>query len=171
MSSAIEKYLIQIQAVTNTAGIYAYRGQQDAQWPLRSAATRRLVDELGSDILSDTDFLQIYIDYHLNTLVEPARTRGFGHQVGGQLSDLQVLAKLQHFGAPTGLLDFTWSPLVALWFASEDLSCDGTLFLVNTNDPIRAILIAGEETREQLATVFLSYYWLSASGVLGTHCS
>ena len=40
-------------------------------------------------------------------------------------SPLQLLARLQHFGAATGLLDFSYSPLVALWFACEDPSPRG----------------------------------------------
>ncbi len=55
---------------------------------------------------------------------------------------MQLLAKLQHFGAATGLIDFTWDPLVALWFASE--SCldkegnetDGKVFAVNLGDAL-----------------------------------
>ena len=45
---------------------------------------------------------------------------GLGVEDGREVSDLQLLAKLQHFGAATGRLDFTWSPLVALWFASDE---------------------------------------------------
>ena len=129
MSSAIEKYLGQIRGIMDPAGIYAYRGQQDWEWPLYSAATRRLVRELGDVILADPHFGRMYVTYHKNTLIEPARSRGFGQQDGGRLSDLQLVAKLQHFGAPTGLLDFSWSPLVALWFASEDTGCDGETIL------------------------------------------
>ena len=113
MATNLENYLVQIQDATQITGIYAYRGQQDSQWPLHSAATRRLINEHGSDVVRDQDFPELYVDYHRETLVEPARTRGFGFQSGRQLSDVQLLARLQHFGAATGLLDFTWSPLVA----------------------------------------------------------
>lgn len=150
MALAIEKYLIQIQDVTKTAGIYAYRGQQDSQWALHSAATRRLIEEYGEAIVGDPEFQNLYINYHRDVLIEPARTRGFGSEPGRRLSDVELLAKLQHFGAATGLLDFSWSPLVALWFACEDPTRDGRLFMVNTNDPIGVARIPSEETAQQL---------------------
>lgn len=40
----------------------------------------------------------------------------------GDLSALQLFALLQHFDAPTRLLDVTFNPLVAGWFAVEDES-------------------------------------------------
>ena len=154
MTGTLEKYLVQIQDASQVLGVYAYRGQRNSQWPLHSAATRRLIKEHGSDIVRDEDFPGLYVDYHRETLVEPARTRGFGSQSGRRLSDLQLLAKLQHFGAATGLLDFTWSPLVALWFASEDQTCDGKLFVVNTNDAIRVAKVSSDEAVQNLTTVF-----------------
>ena len=172
MASTIGKYLVQMQDATQIAGIYAYRGQHDSQWLLHSAATRRLVQEHGTDALGDTDFPQMYINYHRDTLIDPARIRGFCSESGRRLSDLEVLAKLQHFGAATGLLDFTWNPLVALWFACEDATRDGKLFAVNTNDPILVARVSTDETAQTTTAVFspdagsfrLSYWEPTLSG-------
>ena len=155
MTSTFEKYLAQIREATITTGAYAYRGQECSQWPLRSGATRRLIAEHGTDIVQDPDFQQLYTDYHRNTLIEPARTQGFGFEAGRRLSDLQVLAKLQHLGSPTGLLDFTWSPLVALWFACQDPAHDGKVFVINTNDPILVAKVSSDEAFQDLDTIFL----------------
>ena len=176
MASTIGKYFVQIQDAAQIAGIYAYRGQSDSQWPLRSAATRRLFQEHGNDALSDPDYPAVYINYHRDTLIEPARVRGFGSESGRRLSDLEVLAKLQHFGAATGLLDFTWNPLVALWFACEDATRDGKLFAVNTNDPILVSRISTDDTAQTATAVFsgdassfrLSYWEPTLSGDAST---
>ena len=50
-------------------------------------------------------------------MVEQARRRGYARDKAGELKDLQIMANLQHAGAATCLIDFTKSPMVALWFA------------------------------------------------------
>ena len=147
MSSVIGKYLETIREFTSEPGIYAYRGQANSKWKLHSSATRRLLKEARNDgevrkQLENPNFTTKYIDYH-HELIKRAHTSGFGIEGGRQVTDLQLLAKLQHFRAATGLLDFTWSPFVALWFACERIDDkDGAIFIVNTNDPfcVREIL-------------------------------
>lgn len=154
MGSSLEKYLQQIRDATSKPGVYAYRGQSSAEWSLHSAATRRLTENLGDGALIAPEFSKVYIDYHRETLVDAARTRGFGIETGRDISDLQLLAKLQHFGAATGLLDFTWNPLVALWFASRESDSDGRLFVVNANDPIHVAKLPGDPEGQTIAEVF-----------------
>ena len=156
MNGTIEKYLTKIREATSRPGIYAYRGQEDSQWPLHSAATRRLRIEYGDDVLHRADFRDKYRQYHRETLVEPARARGFDVEQGRTVSNLQLLAKLQHFGAATGLLDFTWSPLIALWFASQEPECDGQLFIVNTSSTVEMSLVSSDEKEQDVETIFSS---------------
>ena len=54
---------------------------------------------------------------------------------GQSSTPLQLLAKLQHFGAATGLLDFTHNPLVALWFACDEPGHDGKVFFLSKELP------------------------------------
>ena len=154
MGPSLENYLRQIKDATSKPGVYAYRGQSRAEWPLHSAATRRLTNSLGDGALNAPWFTKVYIDYHRETLVDAARTRGFGVESGRDIPDLQLLAKLQHFGAATGLLDFTWSPLIALWFASRESDSDGKLFVVNANDPIHVAKLPIDPERQTINDVF-----------------
>ena len=154
MASSLEKYLQQIKDATSKPGVYAYRGQSSAEWPLHSAGTRRLTTSLGHNALNAPGFSKIYIDYHREILVDPARTRGFGVETGRDISDIQLLAKLQHFGAATGLLDFTWSPLIALWFASRESNSDGMVFVLNANDPIQVARVSSDLEGQTIDAVF-----------------
>ena len=38
---------------------------------------------------------------------------------------------MQHHGAPTRLIDFTWSPYVAAFFALERTLADGVVWAMN----------------------------------------
>ena len=86
------------------------------------------------------------------------------------MSDIELLAKLQHFGAATGLLDFTWNPLVALWFACDDITVDGKLYVVNTNDPLAVSRLPTDEAAQNIVDVFSNsagaqglFYWEPAA--------
>ena len=104
--------------------------------------------------MDDPEFNELYVSYHRDVLIEPARTRGYGIEAGRDLSDLELLAKLQHFGAETGLIDFSWSPLVALWFASEDPDHDGKFFLMDCSYPIGITKVSGNAYGQALRDVF-----------------
>ncbi len=135
---------------SSSEGKYAFRGQANAEWELHSSATRRLrragrIQTNGSKQTSNGKLWNIYRGYHKEDLIFPARTAGFDIEEGRVVSDLQLLSKLQHFGAATGLIDFTWNPLIALWFACAEhrekgkkgkkgKERDGKVFVVNLND-------------------------------------
>lgn len=55
-------------------------------------------------------------------LIRKARYRGFDLKDGQPMSDFDVLARLQHHGAATRLLDATRNALVGLYFASDAFS-------------------------------------------------
>src|SRR5215472_15161473 len=72
------------------------------------------------------------------------KTEGMMFIERGDLSDIDLLALSQHFGAPTRLLDWTSNPLVALYFSifsseSIDNTNDGIVYVYRskTDDYIR----------------------------------
>ena len=76
-------------------------------------------------------------------------------ELGRELSDLQLLAKLQHLRAATGLLDFSRNPLVGLWFACEEPDAEGNLFVINLNDPIQVAMVSKDDVEQQASRLFL----------------
>ena len=133
-----------------------FRGQAKSYWKLHSTATRRLIKFFNDDecVIEESQFSQMHLVYHRSVLLEPARTLGFGSDSGQRMSDLQLLAKLQHFGAATALIDFTWDPLVALWFACEESSCDGRVFILDLSDCLRFQEITSDVNAQSAEEIF-----------------
>jgi len=101
--------------------IYMWRGQSNEEWLLHSAAYRRVS-------LSGKASERSVVSYE-EYLLEKASHKGFRWVEGRELSDFELLARLQHHGAATRLLDATRSVLVGLYFAcSGNEDAAGLLF-------------------------------------------
>lgn len=76
-------------------------------------------------------------------LINHVRDRKFDHKYGRDLSDLEILGELQHFRAATCLIDFTFNPLVALWFAckpcNDGIHKDGKVAAVLNDHSIKKV--------------------------------
>ncbi len=89
---------------------WSFRGQGRASWGLKTSLERAV---RGLSAADDAE------EYSLRCFKRYAH-----HYVSNLPSDDDMpewLALMQHFGAPTRLLDFTRSPYVALYFALKDL--------------------------------------------------
>lgn len=97
----------------------AWRGHACAKWTLDSGAARRFVNNnaLFRQYRGDASRLESLISRYEADLVGHARLGGHGYANGRRLSDLELLALLQHHGAATRLVDFTSNVFIALWFA------------------------------------------------------
>lgn len=93
-----------------------YRGLANVNWRVESAAYRRIEASEGAP-----ENHRVFKNYTLQ-LLEKASNRGLRLHEGRMLSHLELLAQLQHFGAATCLIDFTYNPLAALWFACREQS-------------------------------------------------
>ena len=108
-----------------------FRGIPNEDYKIEASAYRRLRREEDKNL---GKFLEINEE-----LIKDARLRGYDQKNGRELSDLEMLAELQHYRAATCLIDFTYNAQIALWFAcqpnSESLS-NGKVVAVR-NNPVR----------------------------------
>ena len=103
---------------------WAFRGHRHEEFPLDTALSRY--------------FRNFHVDPRAWPQQEGRILRVFkrkAHQFLAQPpdpeDDFQWLALMQHHGAPTRLLDFTWSPYVAAFFALERATGDAAVWALN----------------------------------------
>ncbi|MBO3697467.1 FRG domain-containing protein [Roseivirga sp. E12] len=113
---------------SETLRVRYWRGQSNVNWRLDSGAYRRVQRDLrpGQDVNDE-------IRNYETRLLDYATHQGYRYHEGRDLSDFELLAKLQHHGAATRLIDFSCSALTALWFCVSSLPDDmGLLIGLNT---------------------------------------
>lgn len=102
---------------------WAFRGHTDASWKLVSTLSRYLSDfQVHRDawVTQETRILRIFRrKAHLLATYLPIEGDAF-----------EWLALMQHHGAPTRLLDVTWSPFVAAFFALERATKDAAIWAI-----------------------------------------
>lgn len=102
---------------------WAFRGQLDAQWPLFSSLSRYLQSfgiHRDAWSIQESRILRIF----------RRKSHHFLARVPDEEATFEWLALMQHHGAPTRLLDFTWSPYVAAFFALERAVSDAAIWAI-----------------------------------------
>lgn len=130
--AGLEDYIGYIGDIATSEKNYLYRGQEDVEWQVTSSALRRL--ELKEEYTaSDDSFPYVYLDYLLQIIYDVKLNYPSTYR---NLFPLECMAHLQHNGVATGLIDFTFNPLVALWFACahEKTDTNGKMIILE-NDP------------------------------------
>ena len=113
-------------------GMILYRGLADADWEVESSGHRRI--RISEDLESKS-LLAITFQSYIDRLLDEAGLQGFRVRQGKILSDLEMLAEMQHYGAATCLIDFTTNPLNALYFACrEETDKAGKVVAMSTDD-------------------------------------
>ena len=130
-------------------GNYLFRGISNQKYDIAEAsAYRRLPEDEERTVAK---LLEIN-----RNLINQSRQQGHDIEQGRQLSDLELLGKLQHFRAATCLIDFTYSAQVALWFAcmfSSEEGANGKVVAVG-NDPYKI-----KEVLPNMLSVEIDYFF------------
>src|SRR5204862_5090471 len=103
---------------------WAFRGERDERWPLYSSLSRYLQNfgvARAAWPEQEGRILRIF----------KRKAHQFLERPPDWEDDFQWLALMQHHGAPTRLIDFTWSPYVAAFFALERTLSDGVVWAMN----------------------------------------
>ena len=137
-------------------GLYLFRGVSNAEYKIQASAYRRLIDERDQ---TPANLLEIN-----KRMIDDARLQGHDQKNGDRLSDLELLAELQHYGAATCLIDFTYSAQVALWMACGQDSKDsaagkvfnGKVFAVDISDPNRFQKVTSQLLKKDIDCFFNS---------------
>ena len=112
---------------------WVFRGQEDSKWPL-STTFEREANRYNHNARAWNNLER--------TLLHEFIKGGYRYvqNAPGYSSTLQWLAMMQHFGAPTRLLDFTKSPYIAAFFAlSGQVGSHFTIWAINRQELERVL--------------------------------
>lgn len=140
-----------LRAILDLHGYYGdretwlWRGQANSG-QLLSPGVHTRIDRAGRT-LDDDEVVRV-----TEELLQHARAARLDVHEGTALPDLALLARLQHHGAATPLLDISLDPLVALYMAvvspsSADDSQDGVVFAIRKPQPHERTKIEPFDTR------------------------
>jgi len=139
LTSWAEFLAVVAEQYASRPGARVWRGQSDARWPLQSSLDR-LLKTCGRE--SDPTIRED----HLQRFKFAARGRR-GANPAPLTTENDWWALAQHYGLATPLLDWTWSPHVALYFAfSEDLGTEARAVFALDQSAIREHSEAGRDS-------------------------
>lgn len=160
--SSLIDYINQISIITESERGYLYRGQRNTAWQVNSSAYRRLEistnpSEQESERRYDRspELLRFQHRDYLVHIVDEIQLKY--PSTYRDLQPLERMAHLQHNKVATGLIDFTFNPLVALWFACDKENDEDTngkvIVLENDSEKIKTINTF-EDLQRNLETFF-----------------
>lgn len=122
--------------------LFAWRGVVNASWPLHSSLYRRMLWTQGVSVTAPLEDRMAETE---GRVLRDVHRWGLHNSDRGRMSVLSQLAALQHFGAPTRLIDVTMNAYIGLWFAVQPEyrngipvdsgdEADGRLFAIDVTD-------------------------------------
>lgn len=119
---------------------YIFRGQSDSTWPLRTSLARHFLKNKVAPNEWRKRELKMYKIFRQHLLkLCPGLYDNW--------NSLDILSLMQHHGTPTRLIDFTYSPFVAAYFALREASGDSAIWVIDSES-------LSDESRDQGRTDF-----------------
>lgn len=114
--SSISEYIEQVLSHRDKTNEMIFRGHSSCEFELKTSVGR--IKGYKKEIEKRL-FLEFKKRYHLFASEHPK-------------TDLELLFLAQHYGIPTRLLDWTYNPLIALYFAtdSKNNDCNGKVYMI-----------------------------------------
>ena len=128
-----------VETLSSLSASWTFRGQSDARWPLQSTLARRFITtgiDPGHWPTQENRILRIF----------KRKAHLFLDHIPDDEDSFRWLGMMQHHGAPTRLLDFTWSFYVAAFFALESATNDAAIWAVNL-DALEESVEVGERRK------------------------
>jgi hypothetical protein len=130
---------------------WVFRGQSCAEWGLKTSfercCDREQIPGHERRTFEEKLFRQFRRVYH-----------HYSDHIPSDKDRLEWLSVMQHHGAPTRLLDFTYSVFVATYFALEDAKEDCAVWALNAkwalNESIRLLELAGRQNAALLKALY-----------------
>lgn len=99
---------------------WVFRGQADAKWPIKSSYEHEILDKIPhSEIFTEAELFA-----RERSMLQRFKQIDRGKIDVTPQTDGEWMSLLQHYGCPTRLVDFTLSPLIALYFAINAKNVD-----------------------------------------------
>ena len=166
--SNLADYINEINTITHSNKIYLYRGQENEEWQVNSSAYRRLEISVSPSERASVSEQASVTEYNRLSDVLRSPHRDYLLQIVNEiqlkypstyrdLHPLECMAHLQHNKVATGLIDFTFNPLVALWFAcnkENDEDTNGKVIVLENDSRRIAEIKTMEELERDLGTFF-----------------
>ena len=100
------------------SGKCAFRGVKEAKYKLYTSAQRCW---MANHLTADNECFHAYVD-ELICQVKKTKCIEYFAKYGISVNDFLLMALLQHYGKPSPLLDFSYNPFIALFFAFDGVS-------------------------------------------------